>query len=108
MKPARLHSLAQAEVRRGVEFYNDARPGVGDDFADAVEAAVARIERQPKAGAPHGKGYRKCRVSKRFPYMIYYFEYTDYVWIASVYHGSRAPDGWADRTPEQDSNDHTA
>jgi plasmid stabilization system protein ParE len=100
MKPARLHSLAQAEIREAVAYYNDARSELGDDFADAVQAAIARIESQPKAGASYKNGYRKCRVSKRFPYMIFYFEYPDHVWVATVYHGSREPDSWMGRTPE--------
>ncbi len=47
MKPARLHSLARAEIRAAVAFYNDARDVLGDEFSDAVEEAIARIERQP-------------------------------------------------------------
>ena len=69
-----------------------------------MEAAIARIGRQPKASAPHGNGYRKCVFSRRFPYVIFYYEYADYVWVASVYHTSREPDAWMDRTPEGDAN----
>jgi toxin ParE1/3/4 len=105
MKPVLLHSLAQAEIRDAVAYYNDARDGLGDDFADAVEAATARIGRQPNSGAPYKNGYRKCRVSKRFPYMMFYFEYPDHVWVATVYHGSREPDTWMDRTPENGAAD---
>ncbi|AWM40509.1 Toxin ParE1 [Gemmata obscuriglobus] len=105
MKPARLHSLAQAEIVRAVAFYNDARAGLGDEFADEVEAAIARIERHPKAAPPDRNGYRKCVVGKRFPYAIFYYEYDAHVWVASVYHSSREPDAWTDRTPETgDSN----
>ncbi len=100
MKPARLHSLARAEIREAVTFYNDARDGLGDEFADVVEEAIARIERQPKAVSPYRNGYRKCVVDKRFPYLIFYHEYDDHVWVASVYHSSREPDAWMDRTPE--------
>lgn len=100
MKPVRIHSLARAEVREAVEFYNDARGGLGDDFANELEAALARIGRQPKASAPYGNGYRKCVFSRRFPYVIFYYEYEDHVWVASVFHTSREPDSWMDRAPE--------
>jgi hypothetical protein len=36
MKPVRLHSSAQAEIREAVAYYNDAREGLGDDFAAEV------------------------------------------------------------------------
>jgi toxin ParE1/3/4 len=106
MKPVRLHSLARAEIREAITYYNDARDGLGDDFRDEVETAIARIGRQPKACPPHGNGYRKCVLSRRFPYVIFYYEYEDHVWVATVYHTSREPETWMDRTPEKngDSN----
>ena len=99
MKPVRLHSAAQAEIIEAVAFYNDARDGLGDAFADEVEAALGRIGRQPKAHSLYRDGYRKCKLSKRFPYVIFYYEYDDHVWVASVYHGHREPDTWMDRAP---------
>lgn len=105
MKSVRLHSLAQQEIREAVDYYNGAREGLGDDFAEEVEAAIDRIGRQPKASSPYGNGYRKCVFSKRFPYVIFYYEYEDHVWVATVHHSSREPDTWMDRTPENgDSN----
>lgn len=100
MKPVLLHALARAEIRESVAFYNDARDGLGDEFAVEVEEAIVRIGQQPRAGAPYKRGYRKCRVSKRFPFMVFYYEYPDHVWVATVFHGSREPDAWMDRTPE--------
>ena len=100
MKPVRLHSLARTEIREAIEYYNDARDGLGDEFADEVEAALVRIGRQPKASSPYSGGYRRYFLGKRFTYSIFYIEYDDYVWVASVYHSSREPDGWKDRTPE--------
>jgi plasmid stabilization system protein ParE len=106
MKPVRLHSLARAEIREAIAYYNDARDELGDDFRDVVETAIARIGRQPKASTPYGNGYRKCVFSRRFPYVIFYYEYEDHVWVATVYHTSREPDTWMDRVPEKngDSN----
>lgn len=39
-------------------------------------------------------------MSNRFPHVIFYYEYDDHVWVAAVYHSSREPDAWMDRTPE--------
>ena len=48
MKPVRLHSLAQAEIREAIAFYNDARDGLGDEFRDEVEAALAAHRKTTK------------------------------------------------------------
>lgn len=101
MKPVRLHSMATQEVRDGIAFYNDRRPGLGDEFADAVEAAVAFIGRQPKAKPVYKQNYRKFVLSE-FPYLIFYRELDDHVWVSAVHHASRAPDQWMDRQPEDD------
>lgn len=100
MKPVRLHSLAQTEIRAAIAYYNDAHDGLGDEFRNEVETAITRIGSQPKASSPYGNGYRKCAFSRRFPYVIFYREYEDHVWIATVHHASRDPDTWMDRTPE--------
>src|SRR5262245_51876479 len=99
MKPVRLHSQAAAEIEAGIEYYNAARDGLGDEFRDAVQEAVELMRQQPRAFSPYRAGYRKL-VLKRFPYSIFYYEYDDHVWIATVHHASRQPDTWMDRTPE--------
>jgi toxin ParE1/3/4 len=108
MKAVRLSRYATLEIERGVKHYNDARPGLGDEFRDEVESLIDLIGKQPKAFTPYGRGYRKC-VVRRFPYSIFYLEYDDHVWIAAVYHSSRKPDAWMNRSPENgDTNGQPA
>lgn len=100
MKPVVLHSLAASEIEDEVERYNGLRDGLGDEFESKVETTLNLIARQPKAFSPYPGGYRKCYLGKPFSYSIFYVEYDDHVWVAAVYHASREPDGWKDRTPE--------
>jgi plasmid stabilization system protein ParE len=102
MKAVRLHSRATAEIEAGRDYYNEVREGFGDEFATAVEEAVELIGKQPKAFSPYRKGYRKV-VLNRFHYLIFYYEYDNFVWVATVRHASREPDTWMDRTPDNDS-----
>lgn len=99
MKAVRLHSRAAAEIETGREYYNEAQDGLGDEFAAAVEAGVGLIGKQPKAFSPYRKGYRKFLVDG-FPYLIFYAEFDEFVWVAAVHHSSREPDTWMDRTPD--------
>ncbi len=101
MTDARFSTHAYAELRNDTDFYNMQYPGRGDRFADAVEATVAVIRRNPKIGTPYRKGYRKRKVPK-FPHSIFYYEYPTYIWVQAVYHGSRKPDGWMNRDLPQD------
>ena len=104
MKPVRLSKYALLEIKRGVEHYNEARTGLGDEFRDEIEKLIELIGKQPRAFSPYRRDYRKC-VVRRFPYSIFYLEYHDHVWIAAVYHSSRKPDAWMSRAEESgDSN----
>lgn len=103
MKPVRLSRGARTEIEDGVEYYNNAQEGLGDEFQDEIEQALDLIGKQPKAFSPYSNGYRK-RVLDWFPYSIFSFEYPAYVWIAAVHHGSRQPDTWMDRSPDGDSD----
>ena len=37
---------------------------------------------------------------ERFPYLIFFLELPDCIWLAAVAHGAREPDYWKHRTPE--------
>ena len=103
MKPVVLHDLATREVSESEEFYDDRQSELGEEFVDAVEEALGRIGRRPRSFPIHktvrGKVYRKL-VMKRFPFVIYFTEYDDHVWVPTVKHGSRDSEYWHDRAPE--------
>jgi toxin ParE1/3/4 len=100
MKPVEFDPEAMDEIRDAVTFMNGRWPGLGDDFEAEVERAADLIGRQPKAFSPDPDGFRKYVLS-RFEYVLIYFEYDTYVWVATVHHGSRKPDYWRDRQPPQ-------
>ncbi|MBA4188695.1 MAG: type II toxin-antitoxin system RelE/ParE family toxin [Planctomycetaceae bacterium] len=99
MKPVRLSNGAAAEIDEAAAYFNDARPGFGDEFEAAVEAALDLIGKQPRAFSPYHSGYRKF-VLGRYRHLIFYREYDAHVWVAAVHHASREPDTWMDRTPD--------
>lgn len=99
MKPVELDPEAAEELREAVDYLEARRTGYGDEFEAAVHAALDLIGRQPKAFAPYRERYRKY-VIRRFGYRIFYIEFDDRVWVASISHGRREPDTWMDREPE--------
>ncbi|MDZ7620497.1 MAG: type II toxin-antitoxin system RelE/ParE family toxin [Patescibacteria group bacterium] len=90
------HPEAESEVVEAAAFYNRRVPGLGADFLDSVDAAVARIVDDPSRFAGIEEDIRRCRV-KRFPYCIYFRRLTDTIRILVVKHHSRAPAYWRSR-----------
>jgi toxin ParE1/3/4 len=95
MKQARFHRSARAELEQAIDYYQRHRSGLGLDLQAEVEAAVRRIEQDPRGGAPY-KNTRFCyRLVRRFPYVVFYRELEDAIWFVAVAHGRRRPDYWS-------------
>lgn len=96
MKPSILDNAALIEFEEAVDFYEDAREGLGYEFRDAVLEAIESLSKSPKRCQ---KFYRDVRrlVLKRFPYLIYFIELDDYIRIVSVFHAKRNPKIWKRR-----------
>ena len=100
MKPVVIHSAARAELDDAMGFYESRAHGLGLDLQAKVEDAVAEIRRRPEAWPPHkDSGFRKY-FTERFPFIVFYMELPDCIWIAAIAHGSRRPDYWSRRRRE--------
>src|SRR5271166_6667302 len=62
---------AAAELRQARAWYDDIRPGLGERFAVAVEAAVAAIAQRALQFPVVHRGRRRAGV-RRFPYGIFF------------------------------------
>lgn len=91
----RFSAEATAELDDAVTWYDGQRAGLGDAFADAVEAAVALIADWPFSGArvdgvPAVFEVRRAPVA-RFPYHLAYVVAGDHLRILAVAHDRRRP-----------------
>jgi plasmid stabilization system protein ParE len=96
MKPVAYHRLAENELVESARFYEQRRQLLGENFLDAIEEALAKIQTNPELGKPGKFGTRSWKV-KRFPFRAVYLEQTDRVWIVAIAHLSRKPDYWLER-----------
>lgn len=94
--PIVLLPEAQAEFDQGVDWYEQQRPGLGQDFIDSVRDVTNRISTTPEVHAITYKDVRKA-VVRRFPYNILYRVETDRIVVVAVFHTSRNPKDWQDR-----------
>jgi toxin ParE1/3/4 len=99
MKAVILDEEAQKELNEAIEWYNDRQQRLGLELQNEVEEAVDRIRLDPGVGACYrNTAYRFYRVN-RFPYILYYLELADVIWVAAIAHERRRPGYWRKRTP---------
>lgn len=93
----RFADEALAEYIAAAEYYNGKVPGLGDQFADEIEAGIRSILGAPRTWGLVEKDVHRFLVN-RFPYGIYYtVEPESVVVIWAVKHLRRDPDYWQDR-----------
>lgn len=97
----REHDEAHAELREAVFFLDETRDGLGDRFADAVEAAIGSILESPHSWGLHrGRHYDppvRTRSVAGFRYDVKYVVVGDEVIVVAYAHERRRPDYWISR-----------
>lgn len=94
--PVFIRPEAEAEIREACQYYEDKAEGLGMEFARAVEACLASIERYPGMYATVYKQVRRG-VLRRFPYSLFYVVEADRIVIIACFHASRNPRDWRKR-----------
>jgi toxin ParE1/3/4 len=97
VKPAVFHEEATAELEEAVAYYEQRNRGLGLDLLSVVNETVLRIRQDPQLGARYKNTRLRHLVVRRFPYVLFYREYEDAIWVAAVAHGRRRPDYWRRR-----------
>jgi plasmid stabilization system protein ParE len=87
---------AEDEVLEVREWYEARRPGLGSEFAQAVDAIVASIVENPFL---YQRAHQETRraVLSRFPYAVYYRVSGDDIVVQAV-HGRQHPAHWQRRS----------
>ena len=98
MKPVDFHPDASQEANDAVDYYDELKAGLGDDFRIELHSALARLRHNPQMYAVETGAIRICPLH-RFPYSIYYEETAARIWVAAVAHHRRRPGYWAGRKP---------
>jgi toxin ParE1/3/4 len=92
----RFDDAATKELQEASSYYDRERPGLGDEFIDAVAAATRTIAEAPRRWAYVLRPARRYRLD-RFPYGIVYRIRRREVEVLAVMHLSRNPDYWVGR-----------
>jgi plasmid stabilization system protein ParE len=84
---------AQLELLDAQAWYEARSPGLGFEFARAVEAAIARALRTPLAFARIDGEFRHV-ITRKFPYSIIYHAAENELVVLSCFHHRRKPGLW--------------
>jgi ParE toxin of type II toxin-antitoxin system, parDE len=95
MRPKFLDA-AQAEFDESITYYEEQRDGLGFEFAEEVEEALARIEHYPEAWTKLSSRVRRCLVN-RFPYGVLYEVRSERLIVVAIQNLHRKPESWRSR-----------
>jgi len=98
-----LHPEARAELRSAALWYDERRPGLGDEFIAEVAASLNRIGDAPESypgwpGTPATAPLIRKATLQRFPYVIAFEKHEQHVLVLAVAHAKRRPLYWLTRT----------
>jgi len=100
----RFHPSARDELREAALWYERARPGLGVDFHDEVEAVLDRLATLALPGVsvqtPSGHPIAKVFL-RRFPYAVFFELLEGQCIVWAVAHGRRRPHYWQARLPPE-------
>jgi hypothetical protein len=100
-----LHPDARAELRAAALWYDEQRPGLGDELVAEVSSLLDRIGQLP-GSFPVWSGTSAAplpvhkAIIKRFPYLIAFEVHPDHALVLAIAHAKRRPLYWLARAFE--------
>ena len=90
------HPEAAKELTSSIRYYEDKSVGLGAEFLDEIEEAIAQALAHPQSGSLLTKQDRRILLD-RFPYEIIYDVSENIITITAVKHMKRKPGYWESR-----------
>ena len=100
MKPVVIHSEAIKELDSAIFYYENQKVGLGLDFLAEVEQCLSKIQQNPNLGAVYKVAGLRRYVIQQFPFLIFYAELEEFIWVVAIAHGKRRPNYWRRRQVE--------
>ena len=100
--PVIFREEAEADMAEAALWYERRSLGLGAEFVRSVDACLALISRQPTL-FPIVHRQARMALPQRFPYLIIYRVFSDFISIVAVIHGKRHPRRWQARLKEDET-----
>lgn len=93
-----VRPAAAADIEDAYHWYEQQRPGLGEDFLAALRSTLDRVVTHPEAFAVVHRATRRALVPRRFPYGLFYRIYGDTIVVVACMHAKRNPQRWRRRS----------
>ncbi len=94
--PVVFRPAAAADAEEAFRWYEERRPGLGEEFLSEVSRTIRAIIESPERYPVMHRRTRRALVS-RFPYGIFYQVLRDQIVIIACFHAKRNPTVWRSR-----------
>ena len=90
---------AEADIAEATIWYERRCSGLGAEFLRSIDACFHLISRQPEI---FPEVYRQARMGlpRKFPYLVIYRVFPNFISVVAVINGSRHPRRWKSRVSE--------
>jgi plasmid stabilization system protein ParE len=90
-------AAARADLAEGLDWYDAHAPQMTPHFREALRAVVTRIADNPKQFPAASRRTRRALL-RRFPYLVIFRETSEAAYVVAVFHTSRSPANWRQRS----------
>ena len=94
--PVIVRDEAEADIAEAAIWYERRSVGLGAEFVRSIDACLSLISRQPEI-FPVVYRHARMGLPRKFPYLVIYRVFPDFVSIVAVMHGNRHPRRWKSR-----------
>jgi toxin ParE1/3/4 len=94
--PVVFRRVARSEFDEAASWYEERRPGLGEQFVAEIDRAVQLAAKDPLRYSVVFRDVR-CIRARRFPYSVFYRAESQRVVVLAVFHASRDPESWQRR-----------
>ena len=90
-------AAARADLTEALDWFEAHAPHMATPFRAALRSTVMRIAENPKQFPGSSRRTRRALL-RRFPYLVIFRETNEAVYVIAVFHASRNPATWRQRS----------
>ncbi len=84
--------LALLELEQAIAWYEEQRPGLGNDLRAEVDSILRQIRVRPERYTKVSAQVRRARLHRFKFYNLYFTDTPDRIDVVAVFHGKRSPE----------------